>query len=81
MFMFSESSASPEPTSCYLSQQDITGYATLRSLYQYRRPLYSVTASLAAMEFLVFNDHGHSSQSVSRALKVRSLDRHSIHPE
>jgi hypothetical protein len=69
-----------------LSQQDILGYATLRCLHRYRRPLYSDTASLAAMELLVFDELGHypppssHSSSVSRALKVRSLDRQFAHP-
>ncbi|KAJ9598512.1 hypothetical protein L9F63_010802, partial [Diploptera punctata] len=76
----SDSMASPEPSNYYLSQQDITGYATLRSLYHYRRPLYSETVSLAAMEFLMFNEHSYLGQSVTHALKVRSLDRHSVHP-
>jgi hypothetical protein len=76
---------SPDTTSCRLSQQDTLGYATLRYLHRYHRPLYSDTVSLAAMELLVFDEHGHSpsssrSSSASRALKVRSLDRHYAHP-
>lgn len=68
-----------------LSQQDILGYATLRCLHRYRRPLYSDTVSLAAVELLVFDELGHiapssHSSSVSRALKVRNLDRQISHP-
>ncbi|XP_069677672.1 rapamycin-insensitive companion of mTOR isoform X2 [Periplaneta americana] len=81
----SEGLASPDTSSCRLSQQDILGYATLRCLHRYRRPLYSDSVSLAAMELLVFDDHGHASSSsrsasASRALKVRSLDRQYAHP-
>jgi hypothetical protein len=72
-------------SSCRLSQQDVLGYATLRCLHRYRRPLYSDAVSLAAMELLVFDEHGHISSSsrsasASRALKVRSLDRQYVHP-
>ncbi|PSN46038.1 hypothetical protein C0J52_07680, partial [Blattella germanica] len=76
----SEGPTSPESLGCRLSQQDVTGYATLRSLNQYRRPLFSDSISLAAMELLVFNDHGPASHSISQALKVRSLDRQFIYP-
>ncbi|XP_021912957.1 rapamycin-insensitive companion of mTOR isoform X2 [Zootermopsis nevadensis] len=76
---------SPDTSSSCLSQQDVLGYATLRSLHRYRRPLYSDTVSLAAMELLMFDEHRHitsssRSASVSRALKVRSLDRQYVHP-
>jgi hypothetical protein len=76
---------SPDTSSCHLSQQDMLGYATIRYLHRYNRPLYSDTVSLAAVELLVLDEHGHSqsssrSSSASRALKVHSLDRHYAHP-
>lgn len=77
--------SSPDMSGCRLSQQDMHGYATIRYLHRYNRPWYSDTVSLAAMELVVLDEHGHSpsssrSMSASRGLKVHSLDRHYTHP-
>ncbi|CAG2069578.1 unnamed protein product, partial [Timema podura] len=58
---------SPDVAHMRLSQQDLLGYATLRSLKRHCRPMYSDTSILATAELIGFDDHGAS--------KVRSLDR------
>nr|CAD7269025.1 unnamed protein product [Timema shepardi] len=58
---------SPDVAHMRLSQQDLLGYATLRSLKRHCRPMYSDTSILATAELIGFDDHG--------AGKVRSLDR------
>ncbi|GLH11487.1 Rapamycin-insensitive companion of mTOR [Gryllus bimaculatus] len=73
-----------------LSQQDLLGYATLRSLHRHRRPLLSDSSSSKGDTMLAFDDSfplslsitgiGASSPASSRGLKVQSLDRHFSHP-
>ncbi|XP_063227632.1 rapamycin-insensitive companion of mTOR [Bacillus rossius redtenbacheri] len=70
----------PDAPSSRLSQQDLLGYATLRSLHQHRRPLFSDTSSLAAVELLGFDDHGLAAVNAARANKIRSLDRQLANP-
>nr|CAD7403074.1 unnamed protein product [Timema cristinae] len=51
---------SPDVAHMRLSQQDLLGYATLRSLKRHCRPMYSDTSILATAELIGFDDHGAS---------------------
>ncbi|XP_066994227.2 rapamycin-insensitive companion of mTOR [Anabrus simplex] len=62
------SEGTPSSPDTRISQQDLLGYATLRSLHRYRRPVYSDSSSLAAEELLGFDDPcaGVSARAIER---------------
>lgn len=66
-----------EPT---ISPQDAQGYAKLRSLRRYQRPMLSESAADELAEIIDGNIRASSKLSIAqqqRKLKVRSLDRYS----
>lgn len=63
-----------------ISPQDAQGYAKLRSIRRYQRPMLSESAADELAEIIDSNSRSSSKLSIGqqqRRLKVRSLDRHS----